>query len=351
MSLEVSIKKKLGAFTLDAEFDNSGGILALLGASGSGKSMTLKCIAGIETPDEGRIVLDGRVLFDSDAKINLSPKKREIGYLFQSFALFPNMTARQNIEAGVKGGKQERRRVSDELIKSLYLKGFEDKYPYQLSGGQQQRVALARILASSPRIILLDEPFSALDNYLKWQLEMELIDTLRDFKGMALYVSHDRDEVYRICNNVCVINDGTSEPVVPVLDLFSNPGTISACLLSGCKNYSRTEIRSGNAIFARDWGVTLTSKELPGDDTEYIGVRAHNVKLADSGGENTFLCSVIRVTEELFGMTVMLRPITADSESDFSKIRLETSKEQWRALDDPDRVLVRIDSGDILLLR
>ena len=351
MSLQVSIKKKLGAFLLDIEFENDSGVLALLGASGSGKSMTLKCIAGIVTPDEGRIILDGKTLFDSAAKINISPRKRGIGYLFQNYALFPNMTVRQNIETGVKGSRVSRRAVSDEKIGLLYLTGLENKYPHQLSGGQQQRVALARILASAPEMILLDEPFSALDSYLQWQLEMELVDTLRQFSGMALYVSHSRDEVYRVCDSVCVIDDGRSEPVVPVRELFHNPGTLSACLLSGCKNYTEIEKRGENEFFALDWGQAFTTDSAIPGDAKYAGIRAHHVRLAAAGDENTVECAVQRVTEELFGMTVMLKPHAAETDSDFSKIRLETSKEEWHALGGVKTVTVRMSPEDILLLR
>ena len=351
MSLLVSIKKKLGSFFLDIEFENVDGILALLGISGSGKSMTLKCIAGIETPDSGKIILDGRVLFDSERKINISPRRRDIGYLFQSYALFPNMTVRQNIEAGVKGRRWERSAASEEKINAMYLSGLADKYPYQLSGGQQQRVALARILASKPKMILLDEPFSALDSYLQWQLEMELIDTLRDFGGMALYVSHSRDEVYRVCDNVCVINDGKSEPLTGVYQLFQNPGTLSACILSGCKNYTNIEKRGEDTLFALDWGVALTLGHPIADDIKYMGIRAYRISLADFEGENVFECSVLRVTEELFGMTVMLKPTASESDSEFSKIRLEISKEEWFAFGGANTVMLKIDPSDVLLLR
>ena len=349
--LSVSIRKYLGDFTLAMDFETSEGILALFGASGSGKSMTLKCIAGIETPDEGRIVLDGQVLFDSEKKINLSPQKREVGYLFQNYALFPNMTARQNIEAGIKGKAKVKRSVSDEKIQALYLNGLEDKYPHQLSGGQQQRVALARILANSPRLILLDEPFSALDSYLKWQLEMELIDTLRDYGGMALYVSHNRDEVYRICDHVCVIDNGRAEPVAQVKKMFQNPGTLTACQLSGCKNYTRVEPKALNRFWAMDWGVELTAAEEVGPDIRYAGIRAHSVYLAEETDASAFACRVLRVSEELFGMTAMLEPVNAQGNSEFSKIRLECAKESRRSLDGKEIVFIKMAPENLLLLR
>ena len=172
MRLSVDIHKDFGPFRLDAAFTtDSGAVTGLLGASGCGKSVTLRCIAGIETPDEGHIELDGEVLFDSAAHINLSPQRRRVGYLFQNYALFPNMTVEQNIAAGVRD-KAGRKETAERLIHAFYLEGNEHKYPRQLSGGQQQRVALARILANEPRALLLDEPFSALDSYLKWQVEL-----------------------------------------------------------------------------------------------------------------------------------------------------------------------------------
>src|SRR5665647_158256 len=144
MSLLVNIKKKFKGFTLDVHFETGEGYLGILGASGSGKSMTLKCIAGIETPDEGRIILNGRVLYDSENKINLKPQSRNIGYLFQNYALFPNMTVEDNIGAGIKLPRNEKKQKINELIKTIHLQGLEHKYPSMLSGGQQQRVALAR---------------------------------------------------------------------------------------------------------------------------------------------------------------------------------------------------------------
>ena len=154
--------------------------------------MTLKCIAGIEKPDRGTITLDGRVLFDSEKHINLTPQQRRVGYPFQQYALFPNMTAAQNILCGIRtGSRTEQKETLAALLRTFRLDGLEKKLPAQLSGGQQQRVALARILASEPQAILLDEPFSALDSYLKWELELELGELLGAFDGPILWVSHE----------------------------------------------------------------------------------------------------------------------------------------------------------------
>ena len=151
--LQVRIKKKLGNFLLDVDFSMDGGIFAILGASGCGKSMTLKCIAGIERPDEGRIVLNDRVLFDSAKRINLPPQKRKVGYMFQDYALFPTMNVVQNIQAGM-GRKPDPKKVR-EYIAGFQLGGLEHHMPDQLSGGQKQRVAMARMLAAEPEVLIL----------------------------------------------------------------------------------------------------------------------------------------------------------------------------------------------------
>ena len=218
MLLEVDIEKKLKEFTLRAAFTlpDGSGLLGLMGASGSGKSMTLKCLAGLETPDCGRIVLNGRVLFDSAAKLNLPPQRRRVGYLFQSYALFPNMSVSGNIECGLRAqglGKDARRQRIAELIDSFHLQGLEQRYPRQLSGGQKQRVALARLLGAEPELLLLDEPFSALDEELKQELQGQLQQLLASFGKPAILVSHDRREVERLCGRVLYIKQGALSAV------------------------------------------------------------------------------------------------------------------------------------------
>ena len=227
MALSVDIRKALGNFHLAVQFDAGDETLALLGASGCGKSVTLKCIAGILTPDEGHIELDGVTLYDSASRINLPPQRRQVGYLFQQYALFPNMTVRQNIAAAVRDKARRQTEVAEKL-RQFRLEAVADQKPGQLSGGQQQRCALARILASEPTAILLDEPFSALDSYLKYQLELELAETLGGFPGTVLWVSHDRGEVFRNCRRVCVIDRGRSQPVTTLGELFRSPGTEAA---------------------------------------------------------------------------------------------------------------------------
>lgn len=206
--LEVQIYKKLAEFDLDISFQVDDNILGLMGASGSGKSMTLKCIAGIETPDQGRIVLNGRVLFDSEKKINVPIQKRNVGYMFQSYALFPNMNVYENISVGLRTRKvKDVDIVVQKVMQQFRIFELASRYPKQLSGGQRQRVALARLMAYEPDVLLLDEPFSALDEDLKKDLLQKLKSELQISKPV-IFVSHDKEEVNYLCDLKYKIKQG-----------------------------------------------------------------------------------------------------------------------------------------------
>ena len=338
MSLYVDIRKDLGSFVLETRFEADGGVTGILGASGCGKSMTLRCIAGIMKPDTGRIELDGTVFFDSEKKIDLKPQQRHVGLLFQNYALFPNMTVWQNLMAGLKPYEKDKKRAEkaiEAMVGKFCLGGLERHKPGQLSGGQQQRVALARIFLSRPRILLLDEPFSALDDFLKWRLELELADLLDGFEGSTLFVSHSREEIYRVCDRVCVMDQGRSTPVIPVKQLFETPKSRAAAVLSGCKNFSRARAAGERKVYAEDWGVTLTcAGELP-EHFDHIGVRSHYIRLVPAseaaGRENTFGCEILRVVEDVFSIVVILRPKGAAGDvTGNGRIRVEMTKEAWR---------------------
>ena len=347
MALSVDIRKKMGDFQLEVRFEAENECLALLGASGCGKSVTLRCIAGILTPDEGKIVLDGVTLFDSAAKINLPPQKRQVGYLFQQYALFPNMTVRKNIAAAVRD-KQQRKAVTEEKLRQFRLEEVADKRPGQISGGQQQRTALARILASEPKAILLDEPFSALDSYLKHQLEVELAETLEQFPGTVLWVSHDRGEVFRNCRRVCVLDQGSSQGTFTLRELFHEPVTEAAARLSGCKNYADA-VPTGNAVSLPEWGLTLDCGKAIPEDIRRIGIRAHHVAMADADTPGAFLCIVQRVIQDVFVTIVLLRP--EGSAPDAPLLRMELDRVVWYAAEDKKHVWVTIQPRDILLLK
>jgi molybdate transport system ATP-binding protein len=345
MALFVDIEKKLGAFRLDVSFEADRDVLALLGASGCGKSMTLKCIAGIERPDRGRIVLDGRVLFDSDKRIDLPPQKRRVGYLFQQYALFPNMTVEQNVACGVREKSERPARVA-EMIKMMHLEGTEKKKPAQLSGGQQQRVALARILVNDPEALLLDEPFSALDAHLRFSLEQQVREVIESFGKTVLLVSHDRDEAFRIASHIAVMKDGRIETMGEKHAVFADPVTVSGARLTGCKNVAPARVLEDGRVFAEDWGLTLDVSGEPAGLT-HIGIRMHDVvPCKDENETNAVLCAVAEEIENPFSVTVMLRP----SEGATGLIGMELPKETWAAVR-AEKVLVRLPEEAIITLK
>ena len=310
MSIYVDVEKRLGPFRLKVRFSAGNEVLALLGASGCGKSMTLKCIAGIEKPDKGIISVDGRVLFDSVRKINLSPQERHTGLLFQNYALFPNMTVLQNIRAGARREQDpaQREKLTSEIIESFGLSGLLELYPAQLSGGQQQRVALARILVSSPDILLMDEPFSALDSHLRFRLEGEVRQVLRDFGKTVILVSHDRDEVFRLSEKIVMLKDGTVDTFGSKDEVFANPETRNAALLTGCKNISRAVPIDDTHVRAVDWGVDLKTGSGAAK-ARYVGIQTHDIRAGE--GDNSIFCRVTEVIENPFSYTVMLTPVGA----------------------------------------
>ena len=206
MAVKVNIEKNFRDFSLKVDFEGSSAAIGLLGASGSGKSMTLRCIAGIETPDKGRIVINGKTVFDSEKGINLKPQKRRIGYLFQNYALFPTMTVEQNIRCGYRGEKSSAREKVADLIRRYHLEGLEKRLPSQLSGGQQQRVALARMMIGEPEAILLDEPFSALDYQTRLSVSDEIGTIIREEGKTAILVTHDISEAISLSDRVVVLS-------------------------------------------------------------------------------------------------------------------------------------------------
>lgn len=302
--LEVRIRKKMGSFILNVDFCGEGrSRIGILGASGSGKSMTLKCIAGITRPDEGRIIMNGKVLYDSEKKINLPPQKRSVGYLFQNYALFPNMSVEKNIKIGIKGrrNKKEIQKAADLLIQRVHLEGLEERYPYELSGGQQQRAALARILANEPDIIMLDEPFSALDSFLKEELQSEIADILKDYDGNSIMVSHNRDEIYKLTDSLAIMDAGNIIKYDQTKQIFLNPEFIEAAKLTGCKNISRAVKKGEYQIYAADWNIVLHTDQKASDSVSYIGIRAHHIRILEnqikSNITNIMTMNVIQVQE------------------------------------------------------
>jgi len=277
VSLFIDISNKIGDFKLNISFECGDGVSGLLGASGCGKSMTLKCIAGVMKPDSGKIILDGITLFDSEKKINLPPQSRKTGYLFQNYALFPNMSVRQNIICGLNGEKDRAVRVRkfNEAVTMLQLEGLENRKPHELSGGQQQRVALARILVGSPNLLMLDEPFSALDSHLRGQLQIQMMKILERFGKSSLMVTHNRDEAYLLCDNIALVDNGRVVAHKPTKELFDDPESRQAALLTGCKNVEDARKCGEFEVEVPAWGVRFMTAKPVRDGLCAIGIRAH----------------------------------------------------------------------------
>ncbi len=278
--LRANFTKQLNNFELKVNLEADSEVLGILGPSGCGKSMTLKCIAGIEKPDSGTIELDGVTLFGSEKGINLSPQNRRVGYLFQHYALFPSMTVEQNLLAGIRPEDRttSQKSIAD-IVKMMKLEGLEKKKPQFLSGGQRQRVALGRILLNKPKILMLDEPTSALDQYLKWQVQLELVELFERWQKTVLLVTHNREEIFQLCESVSVLTEGVNEAKQSVASLFDAPQSLSAGILVGCRNFSRIEILDlAKGLFkALDWDLLLQSPKLTADATN-CGAYSHNFK-------------------------------------------------------------------------
>lgn len=315
MSLHINITKNLSSFNLDVSMESKGGIIGFLGSSGSGKSMTLKCIAGLEKPSKGKIIINDKVLFDSEEKINVKTKDRKVGFLFQNYALFPHMTIKDNIEIGLdKISKDEKSKLSFKYIKKFGLEGLESRYPWQLSGGQQQRVALARALITSPDILLLDEPFSALDNHLRASMERELVEILKDYEGTVVFVTHDIAEAYRVCDKIIVFDGGKAKDIRDKNVLFEAPQSLAEAKLTGCKNISRAKKLDNNFIFAEEWNLKLKCLEGIKDNINYIAIRAHNIKLyKNDEEENVFEVLIENIVENPFDYTLYINSINSNS--------------------------------------
>lgn len=352
-TLALDIERELDNFALQVAFCAGKGAVGLLGPSGSGKSMTLRIIAGISTPDRGRIVLNGRALFDSSAKLNLPAAGRKIGLVFQDYALFPHLTVAENVAFGLRAlpEPERRARVARQLQK-LHVSELAHRYPKEISGGQRQRVAIARCMAIEPDALLLDEPFAALDPHLRRQMEEQLRATLADYNGVVVFVTHDMEEAFRFCTHLLVLDGGRVIASGPKLELFERPRSVATAQLTGCKNIVPA-CRLGNGRLAVDaWNCELVAAGDVPSTLTHVGFRSHQLQFQQAtDGVNTFPCWLVSSSEAPHEMTLYLRLHASPQMGEPPHLQADVPKDVWRALSlQPQPWRVTLDPARLLML-
>lgn len=351
--LEIEAERRLENFTLKVAFESGKGAAGLLGASGAGKSMTLRMIAGVTTPDRGRIVLNGRVLFDSATKQNLPAAQRRIGVVFQDYALFPHLTVAENVAFGLSSlSEPERRARVERELKAMQIAELRNRYPKEISGGQRQRVAIARCMAINPDALLLDEPFAALDPHLRRQTEEHLRRRLADFSGAVVFVTHDMEEAFRFCTDLLVLDRGSVIARGPKHQLFENPGTVAAARLTGCKNIVPAAQVATKRVRIPAWNCELTTAKAADAGLTHVGYRSHQFRFVeDAGGENVFSCWLVSTNEAPHEMTLYLRLHAAPQPGDAAHLQADVPKELWRSLSAQSQPWkIMLDPARLLLL-
>ncbi|WP_235282916.1 ABC transporter ATP-binding protein [Methanosarcina sp. 1.H.T.1A.1] len=293
-------KGKMNVFSLDVNFEMKNELVVLFGPSGSGKTTLLKCISGITQPDSGNISVDDRIYFDSGRKINLPIQKRNLGFVFQTYTLFPHMNIRKNIECGLKGwekGNKEKR--VREMLDLLHIEELETRYPSQLSGGQKQRVALARALAPKPELLLLDEPFSALDRVIRTELAEKIKHLQKKIGIPLLFITHSLDEAFLLADRILILYRGEVQQFGTPEEIFYNPKNMHVAELVGMSNifsdaWVEEQVEGHNAgpkcTVLKSGGMRITVKPLSlkeGDKVSW-GIHPENITLLlpDSGSED-----------------------------------------------------------------
>jgi molybdate transport system ATP-binding protein len=314
--LSVNIQKKLDIFDLNIKFDVESGLTALFGPSGSGKSVTLKCIAGIMKPDTGWITLGDKTYYDSAKKINLPPQKRKVGFVFQNYALFPHLTVAQNIAFGITHlPKQEKQEVISNLIKKMNLTGLENKKTGHLSGGQQQRVALARTMATQPQILLLDEPFSALDSTVRIKLRGQLMELLAENPIPAILVTHDLNEAYSLSKKMVVIEGGKCLQQGHKDEIIYRPQNTKVAEFTRATNIFYGTLSSENnkvSLTTEKFSLTLKAENLPKDAVKLqVMIRPHLIRIlpltACLPNSNVFLVEIVKEIRHIDSYTLFLK--------------------------------------------
>ena len=272
----------------------SNSFITLLGPSGCGKTTILRMIAGLETPTQGQISIGNRVVFDSEQGVNLPPNKREVGFLFQNYALWPHMTVYENIAFGLenmKWGKDKIHARVKELLEMLRIEQLEQRYPSQLSGGQQQRVAIARTLAPGPKVLFMDEPLSNLDAKLRMEMRTELKRLHRETDSTFVYVTHDQQEAMTLSTMVCVIDKGRLQQYAPPLQMYNNPASVFVADFLGnpAMNFVDGHITGDGVLTFGGIGVRFTpfNAVTLGERDVVVGIRPEYIRIGDGDMEGT----------------------------------------------------------------
>ena len=333
-ALEMSAEKQLENFGLKVEFLADKGTVGLLGASGAGKSMTLRMIAGIVTPDGGRIVLNGRVLFDSTTGENVPAAQRKVGVVFQDYALFPHLTVAENVGFGLSRlARAERVMRVQSQLQRMQIAELADRYPSEISGGQRQRTAIARCLAIEPDALLFDEPFAALDPHLRRQMEEQLRETLAEYGGAVVFVTHDMEEAFRFCTDLLVLDGGRVIARGPKHQLFERPQTVVAARLTGCKNIVPARWIAADRIAVDGWECELQTALPVPEGLTHLGMRSHQVRFGpEARGENVFPCWLVSSSEAPHEMTLYLRLHAPPQLGDKPHLQADVPKDLWRVL-------------------
>ncbi|RCW76898.1 sulfate/molybdate ABC transporter ATP-binding protein [Saliterribacillus persicus] len=308
--LDVKLRKILSHFSLELNFKANKGITAIIGPSGSGKSMTLQCISGLEKPEHGEINLNNEILYSEEKKINRKPRVRRIGYVFQNYALFPHLTVEKNIGYGLQHlSKEDKNKRVEDILAKVELSAYKNRYPHELSGGQQQRVALARTLVTEPDLLLLDEPFSALDHHVKYKLEKELLTIIKEnFHGIVLLVTHNMEEAYRLSDHLIIMDEGKILQSGERDTVFYQPRVKRAAEIIGCKNIFPINKSEGSDTYEVN-GVPLNCKYTLREEPHYIGIYAQHITFVDKESTltNTFSFEVVECIKGLHQSQLVIR--------------------------------------------
>ncbi len=364
-SLQVDLERRHASFQLRLCFETGHRHLAILGASGAGKSLLLRCLAGLERPDRGRICLNGAVLFDSSSGLNKPLEQRRIAVVVQNNALFPHLTVAQNVGFGLAHlpVRQRQQRVAAQL-EAVQLLALARQLPHQLSGGQQQRVALARALAFEPQLLLLDEPLSSQDSHLRRQLQQLMREQLAFTAVPSLLVTHDIDEAYRLADELVVIDGGRLLIQGPRRAVFDQPGSVTAARLTGCKNITPITWCSPHRVWAPAWGIELWRQRPWERGTTHVGLRANHLELrsaAEGGGRprpNAWPCQVVSLNDGALRVSLHLHCHgAADRAADgaghdaMEPIQVEMDAEAWlRLAGSPEDLVLSIPDTRVMPL-